>query len=199
MRKAEKRALGEAKAKREAEERRQAGLAAQKSGHQRGSFRVGYTEEGNRASTRKTEEEMRLARNGYTNTEIAGLLDEQPPLGGIDDIKIEDFMTMSQVFHAKAEERMRRAMTNPDRAREFAKALAIGGFFQTAAESLERMSQGSAKAVEAMQAYSDADIAMTEKRYGVSSQDRADASARFDRFIGEMEEIKTTLKKKSDL
>ena len=236
MRKAEKRVLGEAKAKREAEERRQAGLAAQKAGREAERKRKGNTVENdpgfklaislgikpgtgvaydqkkrsillNRGINPSTgvvftEDEMyQMDRKANTperrhlferiRAGRAGTLDEIDDY--LDGITVGQFRNMVEVYQLKAEERMRQGMTNPDRAREFAKAAIISGFFQTAAEGLERMAQ------EALKDYGRQDMSATEEIYGTRPRDRADASARFDRFIGEMEEIKTGLEKKNDL
>lgn len=203
MRKAEKRALGEAKAKRETEQRRQDGLAAQRADHERTKKRVealntvtsGMNQKNRSTLLKKginpstgvlfTDEEMAEMkakaeasrsserRHLYYQIEAgrAGTLNEQPPLGSIDDyvgplpeMTVGDFKAMADAFYTKSQERMRReTASNPERALEFAKALTIGGFFQQAGESLERMAAGSKKAQEALQAYNESDVAFTEE------------------------------------
>jgi len=187
MRKAEKRRLGEIKAAQDDAERKASGLAAQKADRE-ARLRREATPKVPNWQTKRAERNDFFSRGInpstgllFTDAEMAemekkantparrhlferiqagraGALNEQPPLGGIDDylgdVTVGDFRSMMDVFYAKSEERMRReTMSNPDRAREFAKAMVIGGFFEQAAESLEKMAQASEKVQETLKNY----------------------------------------------
>lgn len=203
MRKAEKRALGEAKAKREAEDRRQSGLVAQRMAREAETKR--------RVTSTDVAKEMNqkhrstLLNNGvnpstglvfsdYDMAEMerkantperrrlferiragrAGTLNEQPPLGGIDDyvdplpeMTVGDFKDLAVVFYTNSQMRTRieTAESNREQAHRFVKAVSTGGFFEQAAESLDRMAAGSSKVQEALKGYSESDISFTEMRY----------------------------------
>jgi len=187
MRKAEKRRLGEIKAAQDDAERKASGLAAQKADRE-ARLRREATPKVPNWQTKRAERNDFFSRGInpstgllFTDAEMAemekkantparrhlferiqagraGALNEQPPLGGIDDyledVTVGDFLKMTEVFHLKAEERMRReTMSNPDRAREFAKAMVIGGFFEQADDSLKRMAVASRTVQDALQDY----------------------------------------------
>lgn len=212
--KKQKREAGELKAKKDAQERRQSGLAAQKADHERAKKReealnavASGMNQKNRSTLLKkgvnpltgllfTDEEMAKMkakaeasrsseqRHLYYQIEAgrAGTLNEQPPLGGIDDyvdplpeMTVGDFRDMADILHGKVEDRMRQELPdNVTRAREFAKATVIGGFFEQAAESLDRMAAGSKKAQDALASYKKHDMDATEEIYGMRRRGPSD-------------------------